>query len=198
MPLLKVLEKELGRFQLELNSKQLSTLARYCDELVRWNAKMNLTGLAGAELVRRLVVEPAWVASQLRLSGTLLDIGSGNGSPAIPLHVISDLSKMHLVEARTKRAAFLRHLVNFLKLENVLVHRLRLEDVGAEVGRPDWISLQGVAMTDELLETIKKITVSTTRVLWITSDPKPPIPPAERLAVPLTNTEALIFRLDLT
>jgi 16S rRNA (guanine527-N7)-methyltransferase len=198
MPLLEVLEKALGRFQLELNSNQLSTMARYCDELVRWNAKMNLTGLAGAELVRRLVVEPAWIATQLRLSGTLLDIGSGNGSPAIPLHVVSDLSKTHLVEARAKRAAFLRHLVSFLKLENVVVHRIRLEEVGAELGRLEWISLQGVAMTDELLETIKKISLSTTRVVWITSDPKTPIPPAERLAVPLTNTEALIFRLDLT
>ena len=68
MPLLEVLEKELSRFQLELNSNQLSTMARYCDELVRWNAKMNLTGLAGAELVRRLVVEPVWIATQLRLS----------------------------------------------------------------------------------------------------------------------------------
>jgi 16S rRNA (guanine527-N7)-methyltransferase len=198
MPLLEVLEKELGRFQLELNSNQLSTMARYCDELVRWNAKMNLTGLAGAELVRRLVVEPAWIATQLRLSGTLLDIGSGNGSPAIPLHVVSDLSKTHLVEARAKRAAFLRHLVSFLKLENAVVHRIRLEEVGAELGRLEWISLQGVAMTDELLETIKKISHATTRVVWITSDPKTPIPPAERLAVPLTNTEALIFRLDLT
>jgi 16S rRNA (guanine527-N7)-methyltransferase len=198
MPLLEVLEKELGRFQLELNSNQLSTMARYCDELVRWNAKMNLTGLAGAELVRRLVVEPAWIATQLRLSGTLLDIGSGNGSPAIPLHVVSDLSKTHLVEARARRAAFLRHLVSFLKLENVVVHRIRLEEVGAELGRLEWISLQGVAMTDELLETIKKISHATTRVVWITADPKTPIPPAERLAVPLTNTEALIFRLDLT
>src|SRR5689334_3797266 len=114
MPLLEVLERELGRFQLELNPKQTSTLARYCDELVRWNTKMNLTGLTGGELVRRLVVEPAWIATQLGLSGTLADIGSGNGSPAIPLHVVSGLSETHLVEARIKRAVFLRHLAGFL------------------------------------------------------------------------------------
>jgi 16S rRNA (guanine527-N7)-methyltransferase len=197
MPLLEVLERELGGFQLELNPKQTSTLARYCDELVRWNAKMNLTGLTGAELVRRLVVEPAWIATQLRLSGTLADIGSGNGSPAIPFHVVSELSETHLVEARVKRAVFLRHLVGFLKLENVVVHRLRLEDVSTDLGKLDWISLQGVALTAELLETIKEITTSTCRIVWITSDLTPPIPPAERLTVPGTHTQALVFRLDL-
>jgi 16S rRNA G527 N7-methylase RsmG len=61
MPLLEVLETELRRFHLDLTSTQKSTLARYCDELVRWNAKINLTGLKEAELVRRLVVEPAWL-----------------------------------------------------------------------------------------------------------------------------------------
>ena len=198
MPLLEVLEGELRRFQLELTPKQISTLARYCDELVRWNAKINLTGLKEAELVRRLVVEPAWVAKELKLSGTLADIGSGNGSPAIPLHVVAELSATHLVEARAKRAAFLRHVVSFLKLDPVIVHRLRLEDAVAELGKVDYVSLQGVALTMELLEAIKKISIPTTRVVWITSDPAPPIQPLHTLAVPFTNTEVLIFRLDLT
>jgi 16S rRNA (guanine527-N7)-methyltransferase len=198
MPLLEVLERELRRFQLELTPKQISTLARYCDELVRWNAKINLTGLKGAELVTRLVVEPVWIASQLKLSGTLADIGSGNGSPAIPLHVVSDLQATHLIEARAKRASFLRHILNFLELERVTIHRMRLEEAGAEFESVDWVSLQGVALTLELLDAIKKISLPTTRVVWITSDPMPPIPPTQSLLVPSTNTEVLIFRLDLT
>ena len=59
MSLREVLETELRRFQLDLTPKQKSTLTRYCDELVRWNKKINLTGLQGTEMVRRLVVEPA-------------------------------------------------------------------------------------------------------------------------------------------
>jgi len=197
MPLLEVLERELGRFQLELDPKQISTLARYCDELVRWNTKINLTGLKNAELVRRLVVEPAWIAKKLELSGTLADIGSGNGSPAIPLHVVSEMSATHLIEARTRRAAFLRHVVSVLKLEHAVVHRTRLEEVVDELGTLDWVSLQGVALTAELLEAIKKISVSTTRVVWITADPEPPVPPVQTLRLPSTNTEVLIFRLGL-
>jgi 16S rRNA (guanine527-N7)-methyltransferase len=197
MPLREVLESELRTLQIELASEQISILARYCDELVRWNMKINLTALRGSELARRLVAEPAWVAVQLKMSGTLADIGSGNGSPAIPLHVAAGLQATHLIEARAKRAAFLRHVVNFLELERVTVHRTRLEETGLELKDIDWVSLQGVALTRELLETIKNLTRSTTKVVWITSNPKPPIQPVQTLLVPATRTEALVFQLDL-
>ena len=198
MPHLEVLESELRRFQLNLSPRQRLTLARYCDELVRWNKKINLTGLQGAEMVRRLVVEPVWIGAQLELSGVLVDIGSGNGSPAIPLHVVSNVRTTHLVEARARRAAFLRHVVSFLQLDGVAVHRTRLEEAGPEVRNADWVTLQGVALTPELIESIKQIGSSTTRVVWITSDPKPPAPPIKRLLVPSTNTEVLLFQLDLS
>lgn len=195
---LEVLETELRRFQVRLSPKQTSTLARYCDELVRWNEKINLTGLQGAELVRRLVVEPVWIASQLKLAGTLADIGSGNGSPAIPLHVVSKLSATHLIEARTKRAAFLRHVISFLELSGVTVHRSRLQEIGSQLKDVDWVTLQGVALTPELIESIKTIRSATTKVVWITSDPRPPQPPIKSLLVPFTNTEVLLFQLDLS
>ena len=132
------------------------------------------------------------------MSGVVADIGSGNGSPAIPLHVVSKVSATHLIEARAKRAAFLRHVVNFLKLENVVVHRTRLEEAGPELRRVDWVTLQGVALTPELIDSIRIISHSTTRVVWITAGPEPPLPPSQRFLVPTTNTEVLVFQLDLT
>src|SRR5688572_10011595 len=113
-------------------------------------------------MVRRLVVEPAWVGAQLQFTGVLADIGSGNGSPAVPLHVVSNVKGTHLIEARAKRAAFLRHVVSFLGLDGVVVHRTRLEEVGPELRNADWVTLQGVALTLELLESIKQIGSSTT------------------------------------
>jgi 16S rRNA (guanine(527)-N(7))-methyltransferase RsmG len=197
MPLLEVLETELLRFQLELTTEQKSTLTRYGEELVRWNTKINLTGLKDADLVRRLIVEPVWIGEKMKLTGTLVDVGSGNGSPAIPLHIVSGLSEMHLIEARAKRAAFLRHMVHFLELKEVVVHRMRLEEAGADLRRVDWVSLQGVALTAELVAIIRKKCSPTTRVVWITSEPSAPIPPVEILHVPFTRTEVLIFQLDL-
>jgi 16S rRNA (guanine527-N7)-methyltransferase len=190
-----ILESELGTFQFDLEPAQKSTLATYCDELSRWNKKINLSGLTGAAMVRRLVVEPAWIGLRLKPQGILLDIGSGNGSPAIPLVVVSQFGECHLVEARTRRAAFLRHLVSRLKLPSVEIHHDRFEDVAQSIGSPDWVTLQAVALTQELMSSIQNISHPTTTVVWITSSVVEPVglQPSDSLSVPITGTRVFLF-----
>ena len=73
---IEVLESELRIFEIDLASEQKFLLARYCEELVRWNQKINLTALSGPDLVRRLIIEPLWIGHQLKPEGVLVDIGS--------------------------------------------------------------------------------------------------------------------------
>jgi len=162
---LNALEKELGEFQIEVTAVQKQLLAAYCNEVSRWNQKINLTSLSGSALVRRLVIEPVWIARALSFTGSLVDIGSGNGSPAIPFHVVSRFDSCALIEARTKRAAFLRHLAVILKLSGVTVHASRFEDAATILQSPDWISLQAVALTDKLIESIRLIANRTTGIV---------------------------------
>jgi len=191
---LELLESELREFQIDLDSRQKATLAAYCEELLRWNKKINLTGLSGAALVRRLVVEPVWVGMQLKPDGVLLDIGSGNGSPAIPLHVISRFRTCHLVEARSKRAAFLRHLTATLNVKNVEVHRAMFEEVAPRIETPDWVTLQAVALTKELSEHLRRISRSTTTVVWITSaTTKTDALPDRTITIAITGTRVSLF-----
>jgi 16S rRNA (guanine(527)-N(7))-methyltransferase RsmG len=193
---LELLELELRTFEIELPSSQKLSLAAYCDELSRWNKKINLTGLSGAGMVRRLVVEPVWIGLQLDLSGVLADVGSGNGSPAIPLHVVCSLQVSHLIEARTKRAAFLRHIATTLKLSGVQVHRDRFEDVSGGLGQVDWVTLQAVALQAELIDSIKQISSVTTNIVWITSSTvEPPLKPIRTLRVPITDTQVFVFNV---
>ena len=196
---LEVLETELRTFQLDLPSRERLLLARYCDELTRWNKRINLTALSGAKLVRRLVVEPAWIALQLKPAGVLADIGSGNGSPAIPFHAVSQLKETHLIEARTKRAVFLRHLATSLQLRGLTVYHGRFEDVVPSLGPFDWVTLQGIALSEELVETIRAqpSRKETTNVVWITSKTsRVSLEPAAELEVPITGTKVLFFQLD--
>lgn len=193
---LEILQAELQRFQIDLASVQQTTLARYCDELVRWNQKVNLTGLHGEEMVRRLVVEPVWIGLQLGISGTLADIGSGNGSPGVPFNVSCRLKKTHLIEVRTKRAAFLRHIAGLLQLPGVVVHDCRFEAAAPALGLVDWITLQGIRLTVQLIDVMRTIALPTTRVVWITSNEKPPVSAAQVLQVPLTATEVFVLKLD--
>lgn len=197
MSLLETVESELEEFQLDLTLPQKAALTRYGEELIHWNKKINLTGLRGAEMVRRLIVEPVWIGLQLKMSGVLADIGSGNGSPAIPLLIVSGFSRVHLVEARIRRAAFLRHLIVVLGRPEPKVHHSRFEDVALSLGPVDWVTLQGVALTAEMIEAIRHIKSKTTTVVWITSNrAAAPVEPTARLRVPITGTEVLLFDLD--
>ena len=192
---LEVLESELRKFEIDLPPAKKQLLGRYCDELVHWNKKINLTGLNGVEMVRRLVIEPVWVGGQLKPQGTLADIGSGNGSPAVPLCIVCSFRTAHLIEARVRRAAFLRHLTTTLPLPDLLVHRARLEDVTSELAPVDWITLQGVALTSELLDSMTQIAAATTNIVWISSaQAKLPLSPVRTLQVPHTGTEVFVFR----
>jgi len=195
---IEVLELELRQFQIDLPQAQKQLLSHYCDELIHWNKKINLTGLSGAARVRRLVVEPVWIGLQLKPQGTLADIGSGNGSPAIPLHVVCNFRKAHLIEVRSKRAAFLRHLTTTLPLSDVVIHRARFEDVITELGPVDWITLQGVALTSDLLDSVKQVASATTNIVWISSeDVQLPLDPVRTLTVPVTGTKVFLFRLSV-
>ncbi len=198
MSYIKLVESELEKFQIAVPAAQIDRLAQYCEELDRWNKKINLTGLAGEAMVRRLVAEPAWIGNELQLEGTLIDIGSGNGSPAIPLDVMCPLSTCHLIESRTKRAAFLRHVVQVLNLDGVVVHRARFQDIAATF-EADWITLQAVAMTEELIASIRRFAKATTAIVWITSQSvETVLRPFKTLTVPVTATRVFLFRLDLS
>lgn len=196
MSFAEILDSELRAFQLPLNSTQKAALSAYCDELTRWNKKINLTSLTGANLVRRLVVEPVWIGLQVRPAGVLLDIGSGNGSPAIPFHVVCGFAKCHLVEARTKRAAFLRHVSAELRLPGVEIHRARFEELGPLPDPPDWVSLQAVAPTPELMLKVRSLAGPNTSVIWITSSAaSSQLQPSRMLTIPHTGTRVCVISL---
>jgi 16S rRNA (guanine(527)-N(7))-methyltransferase RsmG len=189
-----VLEQELRRHRL-FTPPVHEKLSIYIRELERWNSRVNLTSLRGEELVRRLVVEPSKIGRQLQMSGTLVDIGSGNGSPGIPLHLTLGLARVHLVEARTRRAAFLRHVANLVDPEKINVHKARLEDIEDGAGRVDWVSMQAVHPSAVLLSALRKWSDATTRVVWITTIEKPPSPTAQAIRKG-GRVRAWVFQLD--
>ena len=189
-----VLEQELRRHGL-FTPPVHEKLSIYIRELERWSSRVNLTSLRGEELIRRLVVEPSKIGRQLQMSGTLVDIGSGNGSPGIPLYLTLGLASVHLVEARTRRAAFLRHVANLVDPEKIIVHKDRLEDIEDGAGRVDWVSMQAVYPSAVLLAALRRWSDATTRVVWITSIDTPPSPTAQAIREG-GSVRAWVFQLD--
>jgi 16S rRNA (guanine527-N7)-methyltransferase len=191
-----ILKAELSRIGLELPKPNQKKLVLYVQELERWNRRVNLTSLKGEQLVRRLIVEPAWIGQELQLSGILADVGSGNGCPGVGLCVARNLQRVHLIEARTKRAAFLRHIAQRLELEQIVVHRNRIEDIEEKIESVDCITLQAVSPTPKLMKALRRIFPETTRVVWITAEAKAPAKDATYISVPGGNSEVWVFRLD--
>lgn len=191
-----MLTEELSRLGLSFSPDVVRGLETYVAELKRWNEKINLTSLQGRDLCRRLVAEPSWIGRQLQLSGTLLDLGSGNGSPGIPLLLTCGLERVHLVESRLKRAVFLRHLATrLLQGERIVVQKSRLEDLTSCPEDIDWVTLQGVKPVADLVATLKRLFKSTTRVVWITADSLR-FPGGENIVVPGSHTSASVVQLD--
>jgi 16S rRNA (guanine(527)-N(7))-methyltransferase RsmG len=196
---LEIIASEFEKFQLDIPIEEIRLLSKYCEELAHWNRRINLTGLTGLSMVRRLVVEPVWIAQELQLRDSLVDVGSGNGSPAIPIYATCSLHMCHLVESRAKRAAFLRHVATVLSLKNVEVHRGRIEDLSGNLPRPEWITLQAVSLTQEIIDSIKDLCTDTTTVVWITSAyAKSVLQPFRTVSVPMTGSSVFLYRLDLS
>jgi len=191
-----ILKAELARIEVGVSQSIQEKLVLYVEELERWNRTVNLTSLKGADLVRRLVAEPAWIGQELQLSGILADIGSGNGSPAVSLCATRNLQQAHLIEARTKRAVFLRYIAQRLQLQQIVVHRSRVEDIAEKFASVECITLQAVSPTPQLMNGLRRIFPETTRVVWITSGATAPTSTASRISVPGSNSEVWDFRLD--
>jgi len=156
----------------------LSRLAAYFELLQRWNEKINLTSLGDTdEAVDRLIMEPLIAAKFLPRAGKLMDIGSGGGSPAIPLAIALDCPHVTMVESRGRKAAFLREALRYLDLVG------RVETDRAETlvqsdrfrGAADLVSMRAVRMTTQLSTALSHL-LAPRGVLAMFSKHSEPIP----------------------
>ena len=122
--------QDLGtRARVTLDGERWTRLAEFLGLLFRWNERMNLTALdVGDRGLRRLVIEPLLAARHVpRGAESMMDIGSGGGSPAIPMKIARPQLDVRMVESRARKAAFLRHAVRQLDLGGIEVENCRHE-----------------------------------------------------------------------
>jgi 16S rRNA (guanine527-N7)-methyltransferase len=111
-----------------------AALARYCQLVAE--APISLTALRGAADIERELVGDALAARDVigtALPPRVVDVGSGNGSPGIPLAISYD-APVTLLEANGRKAAFLRDAAAALGLDAPVVAE-RSESYGRGAGR---------------------------------------------------------------
>lgn len=154
-------------------------LARYLDLLASWAARINLTGARDPDERVRVLVAPVLPAAPL-LSGSLLDIGSGNGSPGLVLALLRPELPVTLLEPRTKRWAFLREAARAGGRPDVEVLRLRHDAYrGPAAGT---VTLRALALP--LTELPDLVALGGRLLVFGPAPPRPPAPFTAELSLP--------------
>jgi 16S rRNA (guanine527-N7)-methyltransferase len=155
------LARRARRANAYLTLAMLEPLEIYFRLLTQWNAKINLTALPldvpTDETFDRLLIEPLAAARQVPdTSDVWFDLGSGGGSPAIPLKIARPALRLTMIESKTRKAAFLREAVHAVGLAQVTVENDRFEEVALKaesVGVAHLVTVRAVRADSELFST---------------------------------------------
>jgi 16S rRNA (guanine527-N7)-methyltransferase len=169
------LSKRSRKAGVSIDPSLAEALAAYYHLLEFWNQKINLTAFslsdAPDEAIDRLLIEPLVAARHLHsFAGhghghpmlgprpRMLDIGSGGGSPAIPLKLAVPSLNLLMVESKTRKSAFLREAVRTLNLADTTVETARAEEL---LTRPelhesqDLVTVRAVRIEQKLLTKVQ-------------------------------------------
>jgi len=124
----KTSESYFTGIEINLSPKEKELLCVFLEELTAWNKHMNLTGLSSTQrIMDELVADSLMPAPYLPDEGSLLDVGSGAGFPAIPLKICRPAMKFFLMEPNLKKGSFLKQVIRLCGLTQIEVIRERIE-----------------------------------------------------------------------
>jgi 16S rRNA (guanine527-N7)-methyltransferase len=173
------LQRRLDRYGIPVPATVAGLLERYFDLLAKWNARINLTALQVEPVtdaaIDRLFLEPLAAARYFPDRWAhWFDLGSGGGSPAIPLRSVRAAGALTMVEAKTRKAAFLREVVRTLELEHVFVENARFEAIGSpDVAKAQVVTVRAVRPDRQLAESAAGLLGFEGRLLVFTSSQQP-------------------------
>ncbi len=119
---------------LDLPADRQEKLLAYVALLYKWNRTYSLTALREQEKAVSHHLLDSLAILPFVPSGSLLDVGSGGGTPGIPLAIARPDLQVILLDSNSKKAAFLQQATIELGLANVSVHCGRVEQYHPAIG----------------------------------------------------------------
>lgn len=122
-----VLGAGLDELVLDLPARGQHQLLEYLRLMDQWNRVYNLSAVRSeVDAVSIHLLDSLAITSVLPETSTL-DVGSGAGLPGVPLAIARPQVRVTMVESNGKKAAFIRHAVSRLGLDNAEVIEDRVE-----------------------------------------------------------------------
>ena len=131
----------LAELGVTLTSAELGKFYLLAAELGKWSRKINLTAIRGDEdIAVKHFIDSLTVLRAIGTKGTLLDIGSGGGFPALPVKIARHDLQVVSVDAVEKKIIFQRHAARLLGLHHFDALHVRGEELaGNYAGHFDWV-----------------------------------------------------------
>jgi 16S rRNA (guanine(527)-N(7))-methyltransferase RsmG len=162
--LVETLAQRASRFGLEIGPALAGQLEAYFRLLARWNDRINLTALRldppSDQAIDRLIVEPLVATRFIAESATWFDLGSGGGSPAIPLKLANPVAQLTMVESKARKAAFLKDAIRILGISGASVETERIETLALNhplVGAVDVVTVRAIRLDPILFDSVRRL-----------------------------------------
>jgi 16S rRNA (guanine527-N7)-methyltransferase len=160
------------RHKVRVSPEQKLSLSKLDELLNKWNRAVSLVGFkTEEERIARYFIEALHASTWLPKEGQVVDVGSGGGTPALPLAIQTPKLHWDLLEPKQRKVVFLREAAEIVAPGNVMVMKCRFEDYKPR--RPvSAVTVRGVAARSELVETVRSWLGPGGRVLFFTGREK--------------------------
>lgn len=115
----------------EFSDADIRLFCAYYDLVLKWNPRLHLTTITDPfDFAHRHLCESAVAGHYLTENITsIYDLGSGMGIPGIPLAILYPQINVHLIDADSRKAVFLKEAADILGLRNVTIENSRVESL---------------------------------------------------------------------
>ena len=111
-----------------LSEETAEQFMTYCDMLLDWNTRVNLTAITDPlEVVRKHFADSLLPAALIPAGARVIDVGTGAGLPGLPMKLLRPDIELTLLDAQNKRIRFLEEVCAALGISAQCIHA-RAED----------------------------------------------------------------------
>ncbi|MQG16743.1 MAG: 16S rRNA (guanine(527)-N(7))-methyltransferase RsmG [SAR202 cluster bacterium] len=155
-----LLKKYASVLNINISDGQLNSFRLYSEQLIKWNAKFNITRITSPEEIQikhflDSITLLKLIPNPIPVPMSLIDIGSGGGFPGIPLKIMIPQIDVTLLEATGKKCDFLSHISKTLGLEKIQIVKDRAESLSHNNqfrNQFDLVTSRALASTATLVE----------------------------------------------
>lgn len=144
----------LSKNGLILSDIQIKQFDLYASFLKEYNEKINLTAITEyEEVLDKHFYDSLLLSFDIKLKGTLVDVGTGAGFPGVVLKIAYPDLRVILIEPIKKRCVFLNELIERLSLKDIEVINTRGEDYSLlHREEYDFVTARAVSNLNMLIE----------------------------------------------